>query len=93
VAGDESSHLYFLERSFPFVDASFEVHQDLESEAYSNVGTATSEPSRGAGLMMSKEMRIPLTLFRFHSEPSNLFVWDLVEAADRLDKNCIPFSA
>jgi uncharacterized membrane protein (UPF0127 family) len=74
VAGDESSHLCFLERSFPYVDASFEVHQDLESEACSNVDTAASEASREAGLMMSKEMRIPPMLFQFHSEPSSLFV-------------------
>lgn len=92
MAGDESSHLCFLEKSFPFVDASFEDHQDPESEACSNVDTEASGLSRGAALMMLKEMRILPMPFQFHFEPSSLVVWDLAEAADRLGKNCIPFS-
>jgi hypothetical protein len=92
VAGDENSHLCFLEKNFPSVDASFEDHQDLEWEAYSNVDTGGSGPFPGAGLMMSKEMKIPLMPFQVHSESLSLFVWDLAEAADRLGKNCIPSS-
>jgi hypothetical protein len=89
VGDDESSHLYSLEKSFPFVDASFGDHQDLESGAYSNEDTEASEASLGAGQMMLREMMIPLMLFQFHSELSNLSDGDLAEAADRLDKNCI----
>jgi hypothetical protein len=86
---DESSHLCSLGKSFPFVGASFEGHQDLESEAYSNVDMEASETSLGAGLTTLKEMMIPPTLFQCHFELSSLSVGDLVEAADRLDKSCI----
>ncbi len=92
MAGDENSHLCFLEKNFRSVDASFEDHQDLESEAYSNVDTEGFGPSPGAGLMMSKEMKIPLMPFQVHSDFWSLFVWDLAEAAHRLEKNCIPSS-
>lgn len=92
MAGDENSHLCFLEKNFPSVDASFEDHQDLESEAYSNVDTEGSGLSPGAGLMMSKEMKIPLMPLQVHCESLSLFVWDLAEAAHQLGKNYIPSS-
>ena len=92
MAGDESSNLCFLEKSFPSVDASSEGHQDLESEAYSNADTEASEASREADLMMLKGRKIPPMLFPFHFELSSLFVWDLAAAVDLLGKNCIPFS-
>jgi hypothetical protein len=92
VAGDESSHLCFLGKSFPFVDASFEDHQDLELEAYSNVDTEASEESREADLMMLMGRRILPTLFQCRSELSSLFFWDLAAAVDPRGKSCIPSS-